>query len=178
MHNSHTIILVYKPSYVTYLFNARSDKNCIEKVDLRRWAEHIYIYIYIYIYIHQLNNQANALANRHANTYHLEHYLKPAICIRGFFDGSVHGKRAAFGWIVLGSTCGDSDMSSWQIVAHKSGCLPDGAAITAAELEGSSSLVSFLHTYYQSYQKALDNISTYASMNHDIIQSLALADLV
>ena len=90
----------------------------------------------------------------------------------------MQGKRAAFGWIVLESRSGDSDMTSWQTVAHKSGCLPDGATITAAELEGSSSLVSFLHAYYQSYQKALDNISTYASMNYDIIQSLALADLV
>ena len=126
----------------------------------------------------ELNGQADELANRHSNTWHLDEYVRPVGCIRGFFDGSVHGKRAAFGWIVLGSSCGDSNMSLWQIVAHKSGCLPDGATITAAELEGSSSLVSFLHAYYQSYQKAVDNISTYASMNYDIMQSLALADLV
>ena len=76
--------------------------------------------------------------------------MRPAGCIRGFFDGSVHGKRAAFGWIVLGSSCGDSDMSSWQIVAHKSGCLPDGATIAAV-----------LKVPEVSDQRALDNISTY-----------------
>ena len=88
------------------------------------------------------------------------------------------GIKAAYGWIVLGCANGDDDMELWNAIAFKSGCLPDGATITAAELEGSLSLVSFLHAYYQSYDKALSNISTYSPMNYNIIRSLVLADLV
>ena len=111
-------------------------------------------------------------------TWHLETFSNPASCVRGFFDGSVKGDKAAFGWIVLASCAGDEDMSLWKPIAYKSGCLPDGATITAAELEAALSLVSFLHSYYQSYDKASHNICTYAPMNYDIIRSLALADLV
>ena len=73
---------------------------------------------------------------------------------------------------------GDDDMQAWSEVASKSGSLPDGATITAAELEGLSSLISFLHAYYQSYDKALSNICAYSPMNYQIIRSLVLADLV
>ena len=126
----------------------------------------------------ELNSEADELANRHGNTWHLEAYSNPAVYVRGFFDGSVKGEKAAFGWIVLASFAGDEDMSLWRPIAYKSGCLPDLATITAAELEAALSLVSFLHSYYQSYDKASHNISTYAPMNYDIIRSLALADLV
>ena len=126
----------------------------------------------------ELNRDADAIANRHSNTWHLEEYTQPGICMRGFFDGSVRGKKAAFGWILFASSDGDDDMTRWSAVAHKSGCLPDGASITAAELEASCSLLSFLHAYYQSYAKALVNICTFPSMDYNIIQSLVLADLV
>jgi hypothetical protein len=126
----------------------------------------------------ELNGKADELANRHCNTWHLEAYSKPACCVRGFFDGSVRGDKAAFGWIVLASCVGDDDMSSWKPVACKSGCLPDGATITAAELEAALSLVSFLQSYYQCYEQASHNISAYAPMNYDIIRSLALAELL
>jgi hypothetical protein len=126
----------------------------------------------------ELNGVADELAGRHRNTWHLDEYAKPASCVRGFFDGSVKGKKAAFGWIVLECSSGDDDMTRWKAIASQSGCLPDGATITAAELEASLSLVSFLHGYYQSYAKALNNISTYSPMKYDVIQSLVLADLV
>jgi len=126
----------------------------------------------------ELNGKADELANRHSNTWHVHPYSAPASCVRAFFDGSVQGKKAAFGWIVLECQTGDEDMGLWSTVASKSGCLPDGATITAAELEGSLSLVSFLHAYYQSYEKALANICTFSPMRFDIIRSLILADLV
>ena len=126
----------------------------------------------------ELNGEADELAGRHANTWHLETYSNPASCARGFFDGSVKGDKAAFGWIVLSSCAGDEDMSLWKPIAYKSGCLPDGATITAAELEAGLSLVSFLHSYYQSYDKALSNICAYSPMNYEIMRSLVLADLV
>ena len=95
-----------------------------------------------------------------------------------FFDGSVRSNKAAFGWIVLACPGGDHDREQWSIIASKSGSLPDGATITAAELEGSLSLVSFLHAYYQSYEKARSNICDYSLMPHNTIHSLLLADLV
>lgn len=69
-------------------------------------------------------------------------------------------------------------MTKWKAIASKSGCLPDVATITAAELEGSLSLASFLHGYFHSYAKALSNITTYLPMSYDIIQALVLAGLV
>ena len=126
----------------------------------------------------ELNGQADELANRHCNTWHLDPYTAPATCIRAFFDGSVRSNKAAFGWIVLACPDGDHDMEQWSTIASKSGSLPDGATITAAELEGSLSLVSFLHAYYQSYEKARSNICEYPLMPHNTIRSLLLADLV
>ena len=126
----------------------------------------------------ELNGRADAMANRHANSWNLPAYGRPAKCIRAFFDGSVKGIKAAFGWVVLGCHSGDDDMQLWSEVASKSGFLPDGATITAAELEGLSSLISFLHVYDQSYDRALSNIRAYSLMNCDIIRSLVLADLV
>ena len=126
----------------------------------------------------ELNGQADALANRHCNTWQLDVYDKPATCIRAFFDGSVRRGKSAFAWIVLACPSGDADMQLWKAVASKSGSLPDGATITAAELEGSLSLLSFLHSYYQSYHKALADISAFPSMDYVTIRSLTLADLV
>ena len=101
----------------------------------------------------ELNGEADELAKRHGNTWHLETYSNPACCVRGFFDGSVKGDKAAFGWIVLASCAGDEDMSLWRPIAYKSGCLPDGATITAAELAAALSLVTFFQSYYKSYEK-------------------------
>jgi len=126
----------------------------------------------------ELNGQADALANRHCNTWHLDVYDKPATCIRAFFDGSVRRGKSAFGWIVLACPSGDADMELWRTVASKSGSLPDGATITAAELEGSLSLLSFLHSYYQSYHKSRADISALPSMDYVTVRSPTLADLV
>ena len=126
----------------------------------------------------ELNGAADEQAGRHHNAWHLEEYAHPANCVRGFFDGSVKGKKAAFGWVVMECASGDDDMTRWKTIASKSGCLPDGATITAAELEGSLSLVSFLQGYFHSYAKALNNISTYLPMSYHVIRSLVLADLV
>jgi len=126
----------------------------------------------------ELNTKADELANRHCNTWSIEPYSAPAACVRAFFDGSVKGDKAAFGWIVLECQTGDGNMGLWRAIASKSSCLPDGATITAAELEGSLSLVSFLLSYYQGYDKALSNICTFSPMRYDIINALMLADLV
>jgi len=120
----------------------------------------------------ELNGDADAMANRHSNTWHLDEHARPGICMRGFSDGSVRGKRAAFGWIPLASSNGDDDMTGWRAVAYKSGCLPDGASITAAELKASFSLFSFLHACYQSYAEPLVNICLFPSMDYNIIPSL------
>ena len=103
----------------------------------------------------ELNGKADELANRHCNSWHLEAYSKPACCVRGFFDGSVKGDKAAFGWIVFASCVGDDEMSSWEPVACKSGCLPDGATITAAELEAALSLLLFLQNIINVKQNML-----------------------
>jgi hypothetical protein len=66
----------------------------------------------------------------------------------GFLDGSVNGKKVAFGWVVLHSPSCDQDITSLRPVASKGGCLPDAPTITAAELAASLSLVSFLSSYY------------------------------
>jgi len=126
----------------------------------------------------ELNGRADELANRHANTWYLDPYTTPATRIRAFFDGSVRANKAAFGWIVFTCPDGDQNMEQWRTVASKSGSLPDGATITAAELEGALSLVSFLHSYYDSYDRAFANICTYSSMPYNTIRSLLLADLV
>ena len=126
----------------------------------------------------ELNGIADELAGRHKNTWHLDEYASSASCVRGFFDGSVQGEKAAFGWVVLQCPSGDDDMTKWKAIASKSASLPNGATITAAELEGCLSLVSFLQGYFHSYARALNNISTYLPMSYDIIRSLVLADLV
>ena len=126
----------------------------------------------------ELNQEADAMANRHGSSCHVKEYGEPAACVRAFFDGSVKGKRAAFGWVVQECSAGDQDMSKWRTVATKSGSLPDGASITAAELEACSSLVSFLSSYYKSYEEALGRITMDRLMNYNSIRVLFLAELV
>jgi hypothetical protein len=99
--------------------------------------------------------------------------------LRGFFDGSVQGHKAAYGWVVLALRPGGEDSAKdWTQVASKSGTLPDGASITAAELTGVTCLISFLQSYYTSYKSALTNIKGTNSLDHNRIQMLALAELL
>ena len=106
-------------------------------------------------------------------------YDVPAKRIRAFFDGSKTNHGAAFGWAVysLNPSLPD-DPENWQLLATKSGVLPDHASITAAELEGASSVISFLHAYYQGYVKASANIAARATMNYRDVQAPLLAELV
>ena len=68
--------------------------------------------------------------------------------------------------------------TNWTILATKSGVLPDGATITAPELEGVLSLTSFLSVYYRSYNAAFANISQHTCMDYAAVRTFVLADLV
>ena len=73
---------------------------------------------------------------------------------------------------------GEDSAKDWTHVASKSGTLPDGASITAAELTGVTCLISFLQSYYTSYKSALTNIKGTNSLDHKHSRMLALADIV
>ncbi len=64
------------------------------------------------------------------------------------------------------------------MIASKSRVLPDGASITATELEGASDLIRFLHAYYQGYDKAAESISNTSLLDYDAVHILSLAELV
>ena len=66
----------------------------------------------------------------------------------------------------------------WKQIASKSGTLPDGASITAAELEGASSVVAFLRAYFHNYESACAEIAKYPHMYYGAIQILSLVDMV
>ena len=127
----------------------------------------------------ELNTTADSLAGKYCNDSMLLPYDIPAIRTRAFFDGSRKGDKAASGWAVFATTeksCDDE--VQWQLIAWKSFVLPDGASITAAELEAATSVISFLHAYFQSHAHALANISSFPVMDHRTIQIFSLAELV
>ena len=65
------------------------------------------------------------------------------------------------------------------MIATKSAVLPEGATITAAELEAASNLISFIQAYLADYTTALANISNYdCSIDCNAVQVMTLADLV
>ena len=106
-------------------------------------------------------------------------YTTPAKYIGGFFDGSLRGKKAAYGWVVFASDqCVEDEPQEWREIASKSGVLPEGSSITAAELEGMTSLLSFLKTYYEGYEAARELIDISETMDFTAIRTLSLADMV
>ena len=140
------------------------------KRDVCDFCRHIY---------RELNTEADRLAYKHASEWSLEAYSEPAPRIRGFFDGSVQGDKAAFGWIVFALDVDKVDSrENWVHVASKSGTLPDTASITAAELEGLSSITSFLRAYYISYEDAMADMECTTNINHKLVRVLTLADLL
>ena len=109
----------------------------------------------------------------------LQFYDEPARYIRAFFDGSCKDKGAAFGWKVFGADCLESDqLESWYPVAAKSGTLSGDASVTAAELEGISSLIGFLVAYYDNHDAACKALQSTSTMNYSTIRVLRLAGLV
>ena len=50
--------------------------------------------------------------------------------------------------------------------------------VTAAELEGASSLVGFLSAYFRSYEVALSELQKSSNMNYGTIRVFSLAGLV
>ena len=99
--------------------------------------------------------------------------------MRAFFDGSVKGAKAAYGWVVF--TCdniAEDSPEHWTRVAWKSNVLPDGATITVADLEAASSVITFLRAYYHGYQKALLDITAKSHMDYSMIRTLTLAELL
>jgi len=127
----------------------------------------------------ELNQVADSLANRYRNEWHLEPFTHAARFLRGHFDGSRKGDKAAYGWVLYATDDLNEDSEDhWEVVASKSGILPEGASITAAELEGASSLVGFMRAYCCNYDAALANISSFGKMDYDTILKLSLADLV
>ena len=122
---------------------------------------------------------ADRLANMYRNEWMLLPYTTPALRIRAFFDGSRRNNKAAYGWVVYALPIGSSDEpSAWQPIATKSCLLPDGSSITSAELESASSVISFLHAYYQGHDKAEAIISTFPTMDHKTLQRLVLAEII
>ena len=99
--------------------------------------------------------------------------------IRGFFDGSRRAGKTAYGWVAFGagSIKGDA-LEEWVPIARKSGVLPETAFITAAELEGLSSLVTFLKAHYDGYEAALNEVQRFTCMDSEAIRILTLAEMV
>ena len=127
----------------------------------------------------ELNTMADKIANKYCNDSMLLPYVTPAKRTRAFFDGSKKGNKAAFGWAVFAAMVDSGDEESqWQLIAWKSSVLPDGASITAAELEAATSVISFLNAYFQGHTRALANISDFQVMDHKTIQVLSLADII
>ena len=109
----------------------------------------------------------------------MEPYEHPAPYVRAFFEGSVKGAKAAYSWVVLTyDNFTEDSPEHWRRVAWKSEVLPDGATITAAELEAASSVIAFLQAYYHGYQKALLDITAKSHMDYSVIRTLTLADLM
>ncbi len=82
----------------------------------------------------------------------LEHYDAPAKFLRAFFDGSVRDQHVGFGWVVFATEDVQTDrLSEWRVIATRSGTLPKGTTITAAELEGASGVISFLAAYLKGH---------------------------
>ena len=84
---------------------------------------------------------------------------------------------AAYGWVLDASESSQDEPSDWTLIASKSGVLPDGSSITAAELEALSSLIFFLNCYYEHHSKALTEINTFITMDFTSIKTLTLADM-
>ena len=72
----------------------------------------------------------------------------------------------------------DNSLEPWKRVAWKSQVLPEGATITAAELEAAASVIAFLQAYDHAYQKALVEITAKSHMDYSVIRTLTLADLL
>ena len=153
-----------------YLHSLVAKHEVRPRTDTADFCRHIY---------REFNHTADRLANKYQNTWHIEPHHEPPLFVRGFFDGSCKAPKAAYGWVVYGASELKEDVeTNWTILATKSGVLPDGATITAAELEGALSLTSFLSVYYQSYNAALANISQHTCMDYAAVQTFVLADLV
>ena len=122
---------------------------------------------------------ADSMAGQHQHSSMIVPFDVPAKRIRASFDGSKTNHGVAFGWAVYSFEPSlPDDPEKWQLVATKSGVLPEQASITAAELEGASSVISFLQSYYQGYIKASANITARATMNYRDVQALELAELI
>ena len=127
----------------------------------------------------ELNTEADHHANKYSNNWWLETYNAPAKCIRAFFDGSRRGNQAAYGWVVFASDLASCDCSSeWSWIATKSCVLPEGASITAAELEAASSVAAFLEAYYKGRKEAALQIQQFPFMDDQTIRKSSLAELV
>lgn len=101
-------------------------------------------------------------------------YQQPAKHIRACFDGSLKGKSGAYGRVSFAAEeLHIDDLSAWKMVASKSGVLSAGASITEAELEAVLSLISFLHSYYQSFQASGTEIDKTPHMDHKAIGVLS-----
>ena len=125
------------------------------------------------------NTDADTQASKHEKSWSLVPYTNPAKYIRGFFDGSLRGKKAVYGWVVFASDQRvENEHQEWREIASKSGVLPEGSSITAAELEGMTSLLSFLRAYYEGYEAARELIDISETMDFTAIRTLSLADMV
>ena len=63
-------------------------------------------------------------------------------------------------------------------ITSKSWVLPNGASITAAELEGAAGLLAFLRGYYNGYEDAKEAMEKKPMIQYNAIQTLVLANLV
>ena len=103
---------------------------------------------------------ADELAKRYCNIHFLQPFTKIPPYLLGFFDGNRKGNEAFYSWALFASWHPDPDSCGhWQLVASKSGVLPDGASITAAELQAAASLIAFVGSYVQGYPCASADIS-------------------
>ena len=68
--------------------------------------------------------------------------------------------------------------SHWKRVASKSGVLPEGSSITAAEVEGMRSLVRFLKACHEHHTTALEAVNSFWTMDFRNIDTLTLANMI
>ena len=140
------------------------------RVDVAEFCRYIY---------REFNTVADRLANKYSDDWTLSPYTRPEKGVGAFCDGSRRGNQARYGWVVYALPIDSSDeLCAGQLIATKSCRLPDGATITAAELEAAWSVLSFLAAYYEGYDSASAAIRKFPTIDYRTLTKLSLAELV
>ena len=92
----------------------------------------------------EFNVEADSLSNYEQDEFSVPLKVRHYSYLRIYFDGSITKTRARSAWILYGSDDPGQADDNWQTVAWMTFALPQGARVTAAELEACRCAVHFV----------------------------------